>query len=163
MKSIESTAEILAFKALNRNINERWINWAVDMLMAGIETENLVILAGENKPYNQFELQSLTDRILNELDISIDDKDQIIKNYACYLIDKALKGEIQPFNVLDILKDICIELDYESYLYDFYSLYFAKEDLKYSDIQWYWPDANKENIDIIIHEYFIDWKCNCAN
>ena len=163
MEPVDSTAEILAFKVLNRNINEKWINWAVDMLMAGFETENLVILAGESKPYNQFELQSLADKILNELNLSLDDEDQIIKNYACYLIEKTLTGEKQLFVTLDILKELCIELDYESYLYDFYSLYFAKEDLLYSDNQWYWNGATKENIDNIVYDYFVKWKSNCTN
>jgi hypothetical protein len=163
MKLIDSTAEILAFKVLNRNVTKKWISWAVDMIMAGIETENLLILAGESEPYNQFELHRLTDKIFNELNISLDDKDQIIKNYVCYLIDKMLAGEMQPFYLLDILKDLCIELVYKKYLYDFYLLYFAKDDLNYSNNQCYWPNANKENIDSLIKEYFIQWKCNCTN
>jgi hypothetical protein len=162
MKKVNSTAEILAFKVLNRNINEKWVNWAIDMIMADIETENLIILAGESKPYNQFELQRLADKIFTELNIDLSDKDQIIKNYTCYLIDQALLGTMLYHNVLDILKDLCIELDYEHYLYDFYKLYFAKEDLKYSDLQWYWDKATKENIDTIIKDYFINWKSNCS-
>ena len=60
--------------------------------------------------------------------------------------------------VLTILKDICIELDYDKNLYDFYSLYFAKDDLLYSDNQWYWDGANKKNIDKIIIDYFTKWE-----
>jgi hypothetical protein len=161
MKPVDSTAEILALKVLNRNINDQWVNWAVEMLMIGFDTENLAILAGESEPYNQFELQRLTDKILNELSLSIEDKDQIIKNYVCYLIDQTLKGEVQSLQTLRIIKNICIELNYEGYLYDFYSLYFAKEDLLYSDIQSYWDYADKENIDTVIHDYFVKWKSNC--
>src|ERR1700761_1424374 len=113
MKVIESTAEILALKVLNRNIDKRWVTWAFDMLMAGFETENLIILAGELEPYNQFELISLTNKILDELNIDISDQDKIIKNYTCYLINKALTGEMQIIYVLNKLKDLCIELDYE--------------------------------------------------
>ena len=163
MNYIESTAEILAFKVLNRDVDKTWVNWAVNMLMANFETEGLIILAGELEPFNQFEMQRLTDRIFDELNIKLEDKDQIIKNYACYLINKSLMTEMQPFNTLEILKDICIELDYESYLYDFYSLYYAKDDLNYSENQWYWPYANRDNIDSIINEYFINWKKNCKN
>jgi len=54
MKSVKSTTEILAFKALNRDINKTWVDWAVEMLMAGFDTENLTILAGEFEPFNQF-------------------------------------------------------------------------------------------------------------
>ena len=69
-----------------------------------------------------------------------------------------LNGDTDTFEVLDLLKDLCIELDYESYLYDFYSLYFAKDDLSYSDNQWYWTGADKNNIDTIIRDYFTKWK-----
>ena len=40
---------------------------------------------------------------------------------------------------------------------DFYLLYFAKDDLLESDIQWYWDGANRENIDEIIDIEFKKW------
>ena len=158
MKPIESTVEILTLKALNRNVDEKWITWAMDMLTAGFETEHLAIFAGESEPFNQFQLQSQAEKVFSELELDYSNKDQVIRNYACYLIDKALNKQMESFNVLNILKDICIELDYAKYLYDFYSLYFAKDDLKFSENQWYWNDATRENIDTIIIDYFIKWK-----
>ena len=59
MKPVKSTTEILALKALNRDIDKFWVNWAVDMLLAGFDTENLIILAGESEPFNQFQLELL--------------------------------------------------------------------------------------------------------
>jgi len=132
------------------------------MLMAGYETEHLIILAGESEPFNQFEMHSLANKVLAELQLDYSDKEQTIKNYTCYLIDKSLDGELDNVKVLDILKDICIELDYEKYLYDFYSLYFAKDDLSYSENQWYWEGATRENIEKIITDYFTTWKTNCV-
>ena len=158
MKLIISTAEIVALKALNRNVDEKWVDWAVDMLVAGFDTEHLVILAGESKPYNQFQLQILTDKVFNEMHLDYSDKDKAIKNYACYLIDKVLNNDIEILKVLNFLKDICIELDYEKYLFDFYLLYFTKVDLSYSENQYYWNGATRENIDSIIIDYFTKWK-----
>jgi hypothetical protein len=157
MEFIKSTSEILAFKVLNRNIDKKWIDWAVDMMMAGLDTEHLIMLAGENAPFNQFELQELVNKVFEELHIDYSNKDQIIKNYASYLIDKALNNEMDSFEVLRILKNICIELDYEQYLYDFFSLYYAKDDLIESENQWYWDGATRENIDEIIRSYFEKW------
>lgn len=161
MKPIISTVEILAFKALNRNIDRTWVNWAVEMLLAGFDTENLAILAGESEPFNQFYLQDLTNKILSELQLDYLDKDQAIKNYACYLIDKAQNGEMEPITVLGIIKDICIELDMEKYLYQFYLLYFAKTDLLESVNQWYIDGVDRNNIDIVIADYFSTWRTNC--
>lgn len=161
MEAVKSTAEILAFKVLNRGIDKTWVDWAVEMLVAGFETPNLIILAGESPPYNQFELQGLADKVLEELQLDHSDKDSIIKNYVCYLIDKTLDGQLEPYKTLMILKDVCIELDYEKSLYDFYCLFFAKDDLIHSENQWYWNGADRTNIDKIIHDYFVEWRSNC--
>ena len=67
MKPIDSTAEILAFKMLGHSINKKWITWAYDMISAGFETESLLILAGEQEPFNQFEIQRLTNIAPNNL------------------------------------------------------------------------------------------------
>jgi hypothetical protein len=157
MQPIPSTAEMLAYKALNRSVDETWINWALDMLMAGFETENLVILAGITPFYNQFELKVLTDKVFDELNLDYSDADKAVKNYASFLIDQCLRGERNYISVLGILKDLCIELDYDKHLYDFYSLYFAKDDLLTSENQWYWDGADRSNIDRIIKEYFENW------
>lgn len=160
MKPVKSTAEILAFKALNRDVDKTWVDWAVDMLMAGFDTEHLRILAGEREPFNQFQMQELTDIVLIELRLDHSDIDKTIKNYACYLIDKSLHGQIDNLKVLEILNNICIKLDYVEYLYDFYSLYFAKVDLSFSPNQWYWDGATRENIEQLITDYFTIWKEN---
>src|SRR5690606_29824589 len=158
MKPVKNTAEILAFKVLNRNIDKAWVEWAIDMLMVGYESEHLLILAGESEPFNQFEMQDLADRVLTDLQLEYSDKTRIINNYVLYLVEKSLNEEIDAFNVLNILKDICIELDYRVDLYDFYSLYYAKEDLIDSGNQWYWDGANRENSDDIIRDYLIAWR-----
>ncbi|WDF68674.1 hypothetical protein PQ465_20555 [Sphingobacterium oryzagri] len=162
MKPVKTTSEILAFKALNRDIDQIWVDWAFEMLATGFETENLIILAGESPPFNQFQIQEIANKVLTELQLDYSDKDQTIKNYACHLIKQSIDDQLDKRKVLDILKNICIELDYEEYLYDFYLLYYAKEDLSYSENQWYWEGATRENIDKIITDYFINWKANCV-
>ena len=46
----------------------------------------------------------------------------------------------------------------EKEYFDFYLLYFAKDDLTESENQWYWDGANRSNIDDIITEQFVKWK-----
>ena len=48
--------------------------------------------------------------------------------------------------------DLAIELGYPSDLEPFSSLHFAAEDLLQAEMQWYWPDATRENIDQIVRE-----------
>ena len=79
MKPVDSTAEILIWKHFNKSVDEKWSFWAVDMMMAGFDTEHIVELAGISKPYNQFELGALTDRVFNELRIDFSDQQSLIK------------------------------------------------------------------------------------
>jgi hypothetical protein len=161
MKPIPSTAEILLFRILGRNVDKKWIDWAYAMLCAGFETESLVMLAGETGPYNQFELKRLTDKVFHELNLTWDDREQIYRNYACYLVGEASEGRMQPVSVLDILQDIYIRTDFDPPYTDFYNLYFAYDDLKYSENQWYLDGATRENIDEIIKAYFKEWVAKC--
>ncbi len=162
MNTVKSTSEILAFKTLNRRVDKVWINWAVEMLMAGYDSENLLYLAGENENTNQFELQEIADKALKELQLDFSDQEKAIKDYVCYLIDEAILGKRSYEAVLNRLKDICIELRYVPYLYDFYSLYYAQEDLRYDTNQWYWENANRENINQVIENYFMKRKKDCV-
>jgi hypothetical protein len=158
MKYIPATAEILAFKMLGESVDKRWINWAYDMLCAGFETESLVMLAGEVEPYNQFELQSLTNKVFSELYLTWDNTKETLINYVGYLIDEALAGKLKAESVLSIIKDIYYQLYYDSLLRDFYLLYYAYDDLKHSENQYYWDGATRGNITLIIQQYFMNWK-----
>jgi hypothetical protein len=158
MNPVPSTAEILAYKCLNRPINKKWIDWAVDMLMAGYDTENLVILAGiSEEPYNQFELQLLTTRVLEELNLDSSDSTNIYKLYINYLVEKSIKGELAPIAVLHIINDIYIELDCESLLQYFSDLSNARDSLLDSEVQWYVDGLDRSNIDGAIMDYFEEW------
>lgn len=157
MKPVEKTYEILAWKHLNRSVDENWSAWAAEMMSAGFETEHLIELAGISKPYNQFELSELTDKVFEELELDTIDRAKIMSNYAAYLVKQVINDERKLFRTLELLKNLCIELDYDKKLYDFYSLFFAKDDLKYSEVQWYWDGATKENIDQICIDYFDKW------
>lgn len=158
MKPIPSTAEILAYKVLNRNGGGIWINWAVDMLIAGFDTEHLVELAGASVHDSHFELQALATKALHELNLDYTDKHQIIRNYASYSILLSLDGTTPPIKVLNILYDIHFELDEESYLEHFTHLYYAKEEeLLNNGVQWYFTSIDNSDIDSIIHDYFVQW------
>ena len=67
MTYTKSTYEILAWRTLDRGIDDKWVDWAIEMLSSGFETEHLIILAGELKPYNQFYLKELTSKVFKEL------------------------------------------------------------------------------------------------
>lgn len=146
-------------KAFNEDIDESWIDWAVGMIEADFESDNLYILAGEIRPYNQFELQALTNKVLEDLNLNFSDKSKVIRDYVYFLVTKAVDNPSTYSKTLRELRDICIGLDLDKEYMDFYLLYYAKNDLADSENQWFWEGADKQNIDTIIKgefEKFID-------
>ena len=151
---ISSTYIILKMKAFNEDIDESWIDWAVDMIEAGYESDNLYMLAGYTRPYNQFELQELAEKVLQDMNLDYADKEAAIRNYARFIIQNAIGVPITYFSTLEELKDIYYKIDTAYEYQDFMKLYYAKEERLASPDQWYWNDATRENIDGIIRERF---------
>lgn len=158
MKPVESTSKILAYKVLDRDVDEQWIHWAVEMMMSGFDTESLVILAGISYPYNQFELQALTAKVFDELHLDYSDKIKVLRNYVCYLVNKILVLEIPVSKALGMIRDIYYELDYAEWLQEFYLLWCAQDDLLYSDDQLYWSGATRDNFESVVIDYCKNWK-----
>jgi len=152
-----STYRVLMKKAFNEDVDEMWVEWALEMIQAGYESDNLYILAGITRPYHQFELQRLLDKVLADLDLDYEDRSLMIRNYIYYIISVALNEPSNYLSTLREIKDICIALDMEQQYMDFYLLYFAKDDLNESEVQWYWDGADRTNIDLIIRKVFEDY------
>ena len=152
-----STYKILKAKAFNENIDETWIDWAIEMMEAGYESDNLYMLAGETKPFNQFELQELTRKVLKDLGLDYADKKTALRNYVYYLISTSIEHPETYYKTLRELKNICQDLDLDKAYMDFYLLYYAKDDLLVDEVQWYWDGADRQNIDEIIKERFKKW------
>lgn len=153
MTPTASTIEILAYKIFKRDFGKEWVNWAVEMLMNGFDTEYLVILAGMIEPYDQFEMQSITEKALDELGLNYSSPDTVIYQYICQL----LKNSTDRFVTLTTIRDIYEEIDTPASLRYFYFLYYAKAELLTSPDQWYIDGANRSNIDQMIDDYFIQW------
>lgn len=150
----KSTAKILAYKVLDQDFDKTWVDWSIEMLNCGFETEYLVILAGMSDPFDYFEMESLTTKVLNELGLDYSNKLQTIWNYVKYLIQLYYDGEIESIDVLNEVKDLYIQLDYGKSLRRFYFLYYAKTDLMIDEIQWYIDGVDRSNIDETIVDYF---------
>lgn len=149
-----STYKILKEKAFNSDINESWIDWAIEMMEAGYESNNLYELAGTTRPYNQFELQDLTNKVFKELNLDYSDKTKTLKNYVYFLLTSNTDKPEKYYKVLREFRDIYYELDADPEYQELALLYWAKDDLIYSEVQHYWDGADRTNIDKIISETF---------
>ncbi len=152
-----STFKILKDKAWNADIDESWSEWAVQMIKAGYETDLLYQLAGISKPFNQFELHDLTDKVLNELQLDYSDKQKVIKNYIYFLLKQNINRTDNYYDVLKEFRGIYYELDMDSDYLNLALLYWAKDDLIYDSYQHYWEGADRSNINKIITEQFEEY------
>lgn len=152
-----STNIILKNKVFNCDFDESWVDWAIDMIEAGFSSESLYTLAATSKPYNQQALQALTNKVLQDFNLSYHNKSLVIKKYVYFIVTNAIYKTNSYFKALRELKDICISMQYDELYMAFYLLYFAKTDLAECDKQWYWNGADKTNIDQIITAQFADW------
>ncbi len=149
-----STYKILKEKAFNSDINESWIDWAIEMMEAGYESVDLYELAGTRRPYNQFELQDLTTKVFKDFNLDYSDKTQTLKNYVHILLTSNIDKPEKYDKVLREFRDIYYELDMDILYQDLALLYWAKDGLNYAEYQHYWEGANRENIDSIIKKQF---------
>jgi hypothetical protein len=153
-----TTLEVAAFRKLGRNVDSRWVDWAVSMLEQGANSDSLCSLAFETKPFNPFEMAELVDNALKELNVvSIPTVESAARIIASIRVRQALDGKRPVDAVLMELSELCVDLDHLSDIYDFYLLRFASEDLKANDVQWYWPSATRKNIDEVIKKRFQEW------
>jgi hypothetical protein len=165
----KSTPEILALKVLGETTSEMWVAWSVEMLMAGFDGEHLVQLAGMNPPFNIWEMDVLVPKVLAEQDIDYSDKERVIKDYVCYLVNKALTGEMPTWEALEKLKNLYYYGDVpDEEVEEFMGLYYSKEDLDEWEQSpgWQWPKwwpwkRKKIDMDAIILEAFKKRQLQC--
>jgi hypothetical protein len=143
-----TTSQILAERAMQLPCDEQCVDWAIELLASGHETEATCRLAAKLRPHNHFELATLRDQILVELDAA----DTTFDSAVCTYVAEMLAGSNTETldTVLKEIKNIYVSNDHEpTGIYDFYLLYFARLDLTEHKTQHYWPDADFDNIDQI--------------
>ncbi len=153
-REIETAAEIAAMRKLGMNVDSRWVDWAVRMLVEGHDTPSLRRLAGESGPFDQWEMSSLVGRTLGELGVHRPRTvDEAVLVYAAGLVKQLTSPVDDLGGVLSELAGLCIEHDHPRALHSFYLLHFAFGDLQVSEEQWYWDGATRGNIhDVVARE-----------
>lgn len=147
-----TTSQILAERALEESCGQQCVDWAVGLLEEGHVEDFVLRLAGMLPPYNHFEIRDLTDKALDELKVDDLPTDDAVTKYAAELFQSALAGRANLIDSLATVKQLCIANGYQQNIMDFYLLFFAYADLQSYDTQWYWPGADRENVQSIVRE-----------
>lgn len=147
MLSISSlTYKVVAYQAVPNFIWDEAVDWALDMIELGFDTESLLILAGLTKPLNYFETVSYLNAAISELGLQFRSGDEGIISYSSFYVNQIAQS-IRIRENLGKLSEFVPQVDYPSSIYDFYSLYWAWDDLDDVDMQWYYDGATLDNIE----------------
>jgi hypothetical protein len=152
------TSEIYAHRFLDHGPDETVVTWAENMTLAGFASDSLFILLGEAGPFNKLEIDELLDRIQNELHLpKIQNSEEALETVATAYVQRFIQGKVNSADTLFHLCQLCIEEDYAEIIYDFYLLHYAAVDLATEEVQHYWPDTHRGNIEKVVRDHCIRW------
>jgi len=132
------------------------IDWALNLMANGIESENILNLSSFSKPTDQFEIRPYVTASLGDLHLT---------EYSG-LIAKLRKARYHLIEIIDDhsvrkqlkqLADLCVETEYNHGLLTFYELYHGWNDLDEIGVNFYNEEATKSNIDRIVKKEALDW------
>jgi hypothetical protein len=151
------TYKVVAYQSAPDYDMDECVDWAVEMIELGYDTEHLLILAGLTKRVNFFETEKYLQTAMNELGLKLKTDDDGVISYSSFYIMQIAKG-INTKENLKTLADYVVDVDYSRSAYDFYSLHWAWSDMEWNDgQQWYWPDATPDNIEVIVTDRAKQW------
>jgi hypothetical protein len=157
------TYKIVANSEISDFNTDDCVDWAIEMVGVGNETEHILILAGLTKPTNYFETIKYLKTALSECGLSEKTGEDGIASYAFYYIKQIANSINVRANLAKVFK-YNIETNYDKSVYDFYLLYWAWGDFDWGNTtQEYWPEATKDNIEKIVVDQAKKWISNNEN
>jgi hypothetical protein len=112
---------VLARRALRWDSGSAVVDWANMALAAGPGSTPIAILAGLEKPPNEFEVDRYLRDALTELGVEWPDKAELLRVFAIILAEDMLKGVASPKAACLELSKLCSTSGYPRWLMDFYT------------------------------------------
>ena len=137
-----------------KGMTKEWKSWAWEMMEKGFQTPGIIQLAGEDVNLNQFELASLIESILKELELEVT-TDEVYQQYVLYIAHQVLDNMISAEEGLKILTQEAIDTDYHDAFMDVYYL----DDEIHLERNYYCKNdkdgiINEDNVEDWLHLYF---------
>ena len=125
------------------------IDWALDKIQNGIETENILILASFSKPVDREEIKPYVSAVLKEINL-----DEKVSEYSivsnCYYHVQQIIDKYEIRKNLSALYSIHLDNNYPEFTAAFYLLYHSWKDLESEGVNYYYEGATIDNISSIL-------------
>ena len=154
IQEVPSTCHVLYLYKQNRGISKEWKWWAMEMIEKGLQTSNIIQLAGEDLEMNSSEFASLANTIFQELKLDVSD-DDVYYQYVLWVAHQVLDGAMLAEDGLKKLAQAAVDTNYHNAFMDFYYLE-DNADLLRGHLPGCYGDGNmrEDNIEEWMHLYF---------
>ena len=142
-----STRALFGKKVLSQLSASDYIDWAGEMLMQGLDSHHLRILAGLDNSTGLYEAEERFLRCSQELEITTPEPEIAVRAYACEIAQQLVEGRLTAREGVRALYQICLATEYDR---DFLIWYYLDEALDYllaGDYPYTYPAATLENYD----------------
>jgi hypothetical protein len=132
------------------------VDWAIDIIGEGKETENVLILASFSNPIEKYEISPYVTAVLNELGLEELQCDDALIAQAHFLLYKILRNEAIREN-LKSLSQLCINNNFEKRIMDFYLLNHGWRELEEIGANYYFDGEDLNNIEEVLKKAAKKW------
>ena len=132
------------------------IDWALELIKKGIETENVLIIASFSRPVDRDEIKPYISEALNELKLTEKYGEYSIVANAHYYLEQILNDHQLRKN-LTKLYQICLNADMDKRLMPFYLLYHGWDELEEIGVNYYFEGADLDNKEKVLKEQAKIW------
>ncbi|WP_341837238.1 hypothetical protein WJU16_05075 [Chitinophaga pollutisoli] len=132
------------------------VDWAIAMLELGIETPNILILAGIHQPTSYYEVAPYLLPALRELHLPEKNGDSAIISYCIFSAKRIVKRDQIRLHLQE-LKQNYYRLDQPDFLLDFSLLEWAWQDIESGYETYYFENANADNIESLVVQAAQKW------
>ncbi|MEG0188544.1 hypothetical protein [Algoriella sp.] len=156
----ELTISTLAKRFLHLFDSIELVNWSIEILKLGYESDDLYILGGLDNE-DTIIRENYFFKSLNDLNFIINDKDSILKEYAFYVSKNFINNVLTQDTAINTMYHIYSELDYDLDLEIFYQITIdleILEDIGYSPFVNITLDNKDEFIFKKFQEYYSKYK-----
>lgn len=131
------------------------IDWAIELIREGIETENVLILASFSKAADSSEIAHYVSAVLRELGIEEPPALEPPLPYLRYYVEQIITGKEIRSALAELFR--AYTQDYDHGLLPFYLLHFAWKDLETVGYNHYYDGATLENIEQLAKDEALKW------
>jgi hypothetical protein len=147
---------IQSHKELEHFDYSKAIDWAIDLIRQGKETDNVLMLASFSEPIDRFEIRPYVTNVLNDFGLEeLDYKSAVIAETHYHLNE--ILNDRQIRKNLQSLYQLCEDNDYESGLMNFYLIYHGWDELEEIGVNYYFEGADLDNIEEVLKKEARKW------